>query len=636
MKNSKKGFGNAYFDKKINKLIDDEEFILQTKKAIKYAKEGNFIESEKIYKALISQGKFDHLTLHRLAGILSRLGKDSESITYLNKTIKLKKDYSEAYGDIGNYYFKEGKIMIALEFFQNAIRYNPNLFGAYINIGNIFAKLGRHQEALYNYKKALLIKSDFPLTLYHIGDILLKEKEFDKAEVYFLRSLKYDKDFSPSKIELIRLYQETFNYKFLRNFRGFINSFGLLNGSYISKLLIFFYLDSSPDKQYKRAINYHKNLYSKNKTKNKIEFKSTNKIRVGYVSANFNDHPVLKVMESIFKEHDKTQFEIFAYYLNEIEDENTLKIKKYFKSFRNIGSLSINESIEEIRSDELDIAVDLMGYTNKNRMEIFNKRIAPIQINYLGFPGTTGAPNMDYLIADKFVIPPDYKKYYSENIIYMPNSFINSIQFKNNEIISDENRLNFKSELFLLAAFHNSSKISEENVNTWIKILLRTENTNLWIKNPNKIFKKNLIIYFKENGIDPKRIIFANQVKNYYKHISRYSLANLFLDTTNYNGHSTLLECIWAGLPFVTIVGDSFASRVGGSILNALNLNELITKSSEEYIEKVVFFTQNKDKLEIIRNKIIEQKRIGNFFDQKMFVKNLENSFISLIKKHKN
>ena len=158
----------------------------------------------------------------------------------------------------------------------------------------------------------------------------------------------------------------------------------------------------------------------------------------------------------------------------------------------------------------------------------------------------------------------------------------------------------------------------------------------MWIKNPNKIFKKNLIIYFKENSIDPKRIIFANQVKNYSKHISRYSLANLFLDTTNYNGHSTLLECIWAGLPFVTIVGDSFASRVGGSILNALNLNELITKSSEEYIEKVVFFTQNKDKLEIIRNKIIEQKRIGNFFDQKMFVKNLENSFISLIKKHKN
>ena len=614
-----------------NKLVNDSEFVSQTKKAIHFANLGKFLVSEKIYKELISKGKYDHLTLHRLAGISSRLGKQVEFIQYLKAAIKYKKDYALAYGDLGNHYFRNGQFKDALNYFQIAIKYKPDLFGAYINIGNIFTKFGNNQDALKNYKIALEIKNDLPLTLYHIGDILLKNGNYNEAEKYLLKALVYEKNHVGSKIELIRIYLETFNINSLGIYRNFINNFGLRNGEEIIKLMTFFYLDSSPEKQYLRAQNYYKKLFGNTQNINKMQIKNyEKKIKVGYVSANFNDHPVMKIMESIFKNHNKNRFELFAYSLVDFEDDYTKQIKKYFKSYKSIGTLSLKDALETIRSDQLNIAVDLMGHTKQNRIELFNQRVAPIQINYLGFPGTTCIPNMDFIIADKFVIPKKYKNFYSEKVIYMPNSFINSIQYEYSTSETEYKILNLPPKSCLLSAFHNALKLSEEVVNKWARILSQTKNTYLWLKKPNEIMKKNLLSYFQSQNVEINRIFFAEKVESYRNHISRYSQSDLFLDTFNYNGHSTLIECIWSELPFVTLVGQSFASRVGASILNSLGLPELIATSSDEYVEKVVFYSQNMDKLAILKNKIKKQKKDCDFFDQKLFVTNLEEKYRNL------
>tara|TARA_B100000886_G_scaffold321046_1_gene262970 strand:- start:522 stop:2414 length:1893 start_codon:yes stop_codon:yes gene_type:complete len=623
------------FNKIENKLLNDNEFVSKTKKGIYLTRVGKFTESERIFKELIYKSKFDHSTLHWLAGISANLGKNDEYLYYLKEAVKFKKDYGEAYAELGNYYKKVGQINNALNYLQMAVKFTPNLFGAYINIGNIFADLERNEDALKYYKKALVIKNDYPSTFYNIANILFETKNFDDAKKYFLKAISLDKNHTKSKIGLINIYLETFDKKSLKNNRNLIKNFGLKNDSDIGRLMTFFYLDSSPKKQYIRAQYYSEKVFGIGKNINKIKIKKNKKIRVGYLSANFNDHPVLKIMESIFKSHDNNSFEIYAYNLHPCEDENTKRVKKYFKSFKNIASFSLQKMIKIIRSDEIDIAVDLMGYTKRNKMELFYNRIAPIQINYLGFPGTTGLPNMDFLIADKFVISKKNMKFYSEKILYMPNAFINSIQYPYTKQKTEYKKLDLPPKSFLLAAFHRTEKLSEEVINSWISILRQTDNTYLWLSISNKIAKKNLVSFFQSNNIDMKRILFAEKVDLYSEHISRYSQADLFLDTFYYNGHTTILECIWSELPFITLAGESFASRVGLSIANSLGLPELIARSTDDYIEKVIFYTKNLDKLSIIKNQIRKQKKCGDFFNQKLFVKQLEEQYVNCFNSNK-
>jgi len=632
----KKGFGNNS-NKKNNKqnknfLVEDFELSVQTKKAIFLAREGKLFESAKIYNDLIYKGKFNHLTFHRLAGIYERLGKRKEAFQCLQKAINLKKNYAEAYCDIGRYLLDEKDSKSALNYYAKALQYKPNLFGAYINIGNIYKKSGNLTQAMKYYQKSLEINNKIPITFCNIGTIYAIQKNYIDAEINYKIALECDKNFNLAKAGLLEIYLDTFNIKSLKKLKNYIDNAGLDEEDQITNLLTFFYLDCSPKKQYIRALNFSKRLGGIQK----INIKSQNnkKIKIGYISANFNDHPVSKIMETIFINHDKKKFEIHAYSLNNLEDKITKKIKINFNSFSCISSLSIKEAVTKIRSENLDIAVDLMGYTNKNMIKIFNERIAPIQINYLGFPGTTGISNMDFLIGDEFVIPKNSQKYYSEKIIQMPNSFINSIKYEYSTSKNVEQISSLPNKSVVLAAFHKISKLSVEVVNTWVTILKKSENTYLWLKKPIDSAKDNLLSFLASRKIDKERILFAEHVSSYEEHVSRYCAADLFLDTFNYNGHSTLVECIWSELPFITLLGESFSSRVGGSILHSLDLDELICNSIEEYIEKVVFYSSNKQKLEVLKNKINSQKKSGEFFNQKVFTKNLEEVYENILRMH--
>ena len=241
---------------------------------------------------------------------------------------------------------------------------------------------------------------------------------------------------------------------------------------------------------------------------------------------------------------------------------------------------------------------------------------------------------MDFLIADEFVIPKNSQKYYSEKIVRMPNSFINSIKYDydSSKIVKEINSL--PDESTVLAAFHKTSKLSEEVVDTWANILRRSENTYLWLKNPVISARENLLSFFNSRKINKERILFAESVSSYEEHIARSSSADIFLDTFNYNGHSTLVECIWSEIPFITLLGESFASRVGASILHSLDLDELICKSNKEYLEKVVYYSSNKQKLKALKNKINDQKSTSVFFNQKLFTKNLEEVYETILRNH--
>ena len=237
-----KGFGNNF--RRINKnksfLINDIELSSQTKKAIILAKKGKFLESAKIYNDLIYKGKFNHLTFHRLAGLYERLGKRKDAFECLQKAIKVKKNYAEAYSDIGRYLLNANEIKGALNYFTKALEYKPNLLGPYINIGNIYQKSGNLFEAMNYYKKSLEIDNKVPITFYNIGTIYAKEKNFIDAEKNYKNALVCDKNFNLAKIGLLNIYLETFNIKCLENFKNYIDNVGLNEEDELTSLLTFF------------------------------------------------------------------------------------------------------------------------------------------------------------------------------------------------------------------------------------------------------------------------------------------------------------------------------------------------------------------------------------------------------------
>ena len=252
-------------------------------------------------------------------------------------------------------------------------------------------------------------------------------------------------------------------------------------------------------------------------------------------------------------------------------------------------------------------------------------RVAPIQISYLAYPSTTGSNQIDYIIADKKVIPENKKCFFTEKVIYLPKTYICFDDSTKISTTYKPNKLpNRNNNSFILVAFHRVEKLSLSTIDCWIRIMSEVKHSYLWIRKPNEIAIKNLLELFESKNIDPKRIVFAERVELYEEHLARYNFGDLLLDTFIYNGHTTTIESLWAGLPVITLEGNSFASRVSSSILNSIGFEELIAKTKDEYIEKVVFYSKNKNELNKFRKRLLKLKSENALFNTKEFVLNFE------------
>ena len=290
------------------------------------------------------------------------------------------------------------------------------------------------------------------------------------------------------------------------------------------------------------------------------------------------------------------------------------------------------EAINLIRKDNINIAIDLNGYTKNARPNLFAKRVAPKQISFLGYPGTTAGDSIDYLIADKYVIPEELSKFYSENILYMPNSFLpfdNTIKISQKEISREDYRL--PQEKFILAAFHRIEKINPKVLDLWSKVLTKLDKAILWIQEPFPFAKENLFYELNKRGIKEDKIYFAKKTKYLCDHLQRHKLADVFVDTFFYSSHSTGIFALWAGLPVVTIKGLNFASRVVPSLLENLSMSELIANDEKEYISIITKLYQKRELLKNYRDKLLIQKEKNKIFNSELFVKDLEKLYLSIM-----
>ena len=351
------------------------------------------------------------------------------------------------------------------------------------------------------------------------------------------------------------------------------------------------------------------------------------KIWIGYYSADFRNHAVSHLAVEFLESHDENKFELIAFsYGPEANDAMHWRVSAAFDTFIDMRSLSDCDVARVSREPKIDIAIDLTGLTFGGRPGIFAYRAAPIQLSYLGYLGTMAADYYDYLIADKTIIPPTSQEYYAEKIAYLPNYHAGAFQKPVAEKVFTREELGLPPSGFVFCCFNNSFKITPASFDGWMRILKKVKGSVLLLYTSTVLALENLKREAVKRGVDPNRIIHGKFLP-LPEHLSRLAIADLFLDTLPYNAGTTASDALWSGLPVLTYAGNSFASRMAGSVLKAMGLPELIAPSREEYEIRAIELASNPFKLAKIKKKMLEKRSAAPLFDSKLFVKHIEAAY---------
>jgi len=577
----------------------------------------------------------DIWTYFNLANSHKELGEDTEALKRYSKAIQLKPDFVEALTNKSNILCKLKKFEEALENAEKAIQLKPNLAEPWSSKGFILYGMRRYEEAISSSERAIQLKPDLAESFFNLGNIFNFQKLFNLA----LRNYETAYLFEPDYKYLIGAVQK--NKMLMCDWANYDGQRLLIAQKIINNIRVsdpFSALAIIDDPSIHRICCeiFLKDSFPSNKTLGPISKSSRkNKIRIGYFSADFYNHATAYLMAEFFELHDKSQFEIVAFSFGFIqEDEMRTRLKNAFDIFIDVSDQS-DESVAKLsRELKIDIAVDLKGLTANSRTGIFSYRAAPIQVNYLGYPGSMAADYMDYIIADYNLIPVKSQKFYSEKIIYLPDSY----QVNDRKRIISKKKFT-KSELglpedgFIFCCFNNNYKITPHTFDSWMRILNTVERSVLWLLQGNEWAVDNLKKEAQKRGVDENRLVFA-KIFPLDEHLVRHSQADLFLDTFPCNAHTTASDALWAGLPVLTRMGESFASRVATSLLNAIALPELITSSQEHYEALAIELASHPTKLNAIKMKLGRNRLTTPLFDTPNFTKHLENAYIKIYERH--
>jgi predicted O-linked N-acetylglucosamine transferase (SPINDLY family) len=356
------------------------------------------------------------------------------------------------------------------------------------------------------------------------------------------------------------------------------------------------------------------------------------KIRIGYISPRFGDHPIGHVTKSLYGTHDRNRFDVFLYSTslrNHDRSEYNTFIRGSCDRYTELEGLDVEAATARIREDGVDILVDLNGYMGQTYiLEIFSRRAAPVQVYWLGHAGALGLPFYDYVIGDHTVTPREEDEYYTESIVRLPDTFHS---YDRHEIAPGKRyRANpgLAEEAFVFCAFNNPVKIDPTALHAWAKILARVPHGLIWLspgRNPS--VETNLKSFIAEQGIAPERLVFARSIGDKRNHFARHQLADLFLDTFTVTASTTALDALWAGLPAVTRPGRHFCSRNCASFLRAVGLEDMICSSTDEYIERAVFMAENPQALAALKARLAHNRDTFPLFDTARFTRNLEAAY---------
>lgn len=548
------------------------------------------------------------------------------------KALTLNPKNPDTYNNIGILYKELRRFDDAIEALQTSIRLRPVNPDAYNNLGNVYLELQRNMEALEAFEKALSFNHGCPDIYYNIGNAFSELKQFDNALSAYARasSIKADISWLPGRLLLtMAKLCEWENFKFERARlleaveagRQVIVPFDALciaSSSKIQKRSAEIYVDRITPGVRSETLTYnHK------------------KIRIGYLSFDYRDHAVSYLMMGVWRNHDSNRFEIYGFDLGGYDQSFTRqKVVNSFYKFYDVSRLSDEDVARFIRSNEIDILVDLVGHTRGARTSILAHRPAPIQVNYLGFPGTMGAPSfVDYIVADLSVIPSGSEAFYSEKIVYLPDCFQANDSERLIGTVRERSIYGLPRQGLVFASFAHAAKMNPEVFEAWLSILKEVPGSVLWLIREHVQQEQNLRSFAEIHGVSPDRLVFSG-ILPYPEHLARYKVVDLVLDTMPFNGGTTTSDALWAGAPVLTCVGESFAGRMTTSLLRTLSLQELVVESIDDYKALAIDLARHPEKLVAIRQKLAENRSTAALFDTPRFTRNLEVAYEAIWARH--
>ena len=630
---------------------------------------GKIKDAQEIYLKLLNKNKNSFLLNYLLGTSFLQTKEHLKALNYLNRSIELNSNFPDSYNNKGITLAEIGKYSEALENYDKAIKYNKNYTDAYLNRGISLNKLGKYNDAIKNFEA--IIKTDplNKLAYNNLGNVFKSNNEHQRALTMYDKALEIDPSYldalsnkvnSLQKLKLheleleylYKIFEVNNNYENIL-FKLMYKKMQLCDWKNFDKYkkIIFEKINRNENTFDPLFLNYlfdDEKLFKKN-SENKIynEFKfeekklkikrpANKKIKVAYFSADYHNHPVLHAMRDIFKHHDSTIFDIYAFSHGPKQKNNIWRkdVEPFFKKFYSIENNSDKEIINIANKLEIDIAVNLTGHAKYNCISLFCKRVAPIQINYLGYPGTIGSKSIDYIIADKIIIPEHNKSNFVEKVIYLKTCFMpssNPVKEVESQSIISKPSQGLPENKFIFCSIVNSVKITPEILDLWAEILNEVDNSIFWVSTKNEIYKKNFIFEMKKRKINSDRIFFSKRLENVNDHLSRLKLADIFLDTYPYNSHATMFDNIKAELPTIVLRGNSYASRVGASIYSSIDMDELVVENKLLYKNLAKKLANNKDELLRIKKNLIKNTKKYNLFDNNKITEELERVYKELI-----
>jgi protein O-GlcNAc transferase len=568
---------------------------------------------------------------------LEKLKRYDEAFAAYDRALSIKPDLAEAWLGRGNVSRDLKRPDEGFAAYDKALSIKPDLAEAWLGRGNVFCDLKHYDEAFAAYDKARSIKPHLAEAWLGRGNVSCDLKRYDEAFAAYDKAVSIKPDLEAA--EGARLFARTSLCSW-ENLEAEIANLttSIKLGKANSVPFVFLAFSNSPEDQLRCAKTW---VATKHPQALKSVWRGTiykhDKIRVGYVSADFRQHPVARVIAGVFECHDRSQFETTAISIGPNDNsEIRLRLEGSFDKFVDAWAISSADIAKKILEAEIDILIDLNGFTENARTEIFAHRPAPIQVSYLGYPGTMGSNYIDYVIADPTLIPASHQNSYAENVAYLPHSYLphdNESRIISNGSLG-RREFGLPDNGFIFCCFNNAYKYNPTVFRRWLKLLEAVDHSVLWLSENNTIAADNLKKEAIIAGVDPGRLVFAKRLPSAEDHLARYRLADIFLDTLPYNAHTTASDALWAGLPVLTQMGNTFAGRVAASLLSAIDLPELITHSRDEYEALAIELAHNREKLQAIREKLQRNRLTTPLFDTALYTKHLEAAYKAMYQRY--
>ena len=566
------------------------------------------------------------------------LRRYDEAVAAHDKALSLNPDMAEAWVGRGNILFEANRYDETLAAYAKAISLKPDLAEGWLGRGNVFKDLRRYDDALAAFDKALSLKPGLAEAWSGRGKAFLETKRYDEALAAYDRAFALKPDLAALEGERIHCRMYLCDWSNFEAERDHLVQ-SVRNGKQNTNPFAFLGVGSSTGDQFDCAQLWTRKRYPPSANAlSRGELYQHGKIRVGYVSSDFRQHPVADLIAGVFECHDRSQFDVVGISIG--PDDNSeirRRVVRSFDKFIDAAALGVEETANRIRQEEIDILIDLNGTTWNARTGIFALRPAPVQVNYLGYPGTMGAGYIDYIIADPVLIPASQQSSYMEKIVYLPHSYlphddtsrpVSSRSFERREF-------GLPADGFVFCCFNNAYKLNPHLFRSRMKLLKAVEGSVLWLSENNATAANNLRSEAAAAGVAPDRLVFAERLPSSADHLARHRLADLFLDTLPYNAHTTASDALWAGLPVLTQIGETFAGRVAASLLTAVGLPELIAETQEQFENMAIELATRPERLAAIKHKLAQNRSTKPLFNTKLYTRHIESAYAAMYRRHR-